>query len=323
MKADHHRLAAEGSGGGGHLAELMRAEAELLSSHATHEAIAGRLGISPGLVRSYCNHLVQRSRLERCTHVQQASQDSDQSPLWDWFGPEDPRPGQGQSEYPPTQQSYRHESHELSFAPSPQYVPPPGQRQLRRNRHLGRNVLIGAGGFIAVVAATVVVKAAVNGDHTVTAGQAAATSSATSSISGTARVGATITLSGNGAGEQMAVTVTKVFGDPQAASESDPPQQGDRLYAVQFRLDVTGSVAYSDSPSSGALVVDSTGQSYQSAIGSVADCDSFPGIENIAVGSSGLGCIVFEVPTKARITLVQFTLDSGLGPQTGHWDVRS
>jgi hypothetical protein len=186
---------------------------------------------------------------------------------------------------------------------------------------------MGTSGFVLVVAVTIAVRLAANGDHTVTAGQAAATSSAPSSASpsasATARVGATITLSGNGAGERMAVTVTQVFADPQAAPESDTPQQGDRLYAVQFRLDDTGSVAYSNSPSNGAVVVDSAGQAYQSDIHTVAECDSFPGTENIAVGSSGLGCIVFEVPTTAKITLVQFTLDSGMGPQTGQWDVRS
>jgi hypothetical protein len=31
---------------------------------------------------------------------------------------------------------------------------------------------------------------------------------------------------------------------------------------------------------------------------------------------------VFEVPEKAKITAAQFTLDSGMGPQTGQWDVR-
>jgi hypothetical protein len=34
-----------------------------------------------------------------------------------------------------------------------------------------------------------------------------------------------------------------------------------------------------------------------------------------------LGCIVFEVPTRAVITGVQFTLDSGFGPDTGQWKV--
>ena len=50
---------------------------------------------------------------------------------------------------------------------------------------------------------------------------------------------------------------------------------------------------------------------------------SFPASENIAAGASGLGCIVFEVPKAAKITAVQFTLDSGMASQTGQWDVAS
>jgi hypothetical protein len=120
----------------------------------------------------------------------------------------------------------------------------------------------------------------------------------------------------------MAVTVTRVISHARPASEFDAPQSGKRLYAVQFRLDDTGSAAYSDSPSNGAAVVDSAGQSYQSSIGDAAGCASFPGTENIAAGDKGLGCVVFEVPAGAKITKVQFTLDSGFGPQTGQWAVR-
>ena len=47
----------------------------------------------------------------------------------------------------------------------------------------------------------------------------------------------------------------------------------------------------------------------------------FPGTENIARGSSGLECIVFEVPDSAKIAEVQFTLDSGFASQTGQWNV--
>lgn len=90
---------------------------------------------------------------------------------------------------------------------------------------------------------------------------------------------------------------------------------------MQFRLKDTGSAAYSDAPSNGAAVVDSEGQSYEAGLDNAAGCQSFPGTENIAPGSSGLGCIVFEVPKAAKIVSVQFTLDSGLGPQTGQWDV--
>ena len=119
----------------------------------------------------------------------------------------------------------------------------------------------------------------------------------------------------------MAVTVTKVYARARPASSFDDPASGKRLYAVQFRLKDTGSAAYSDSPSNGAVVVDAAGQSYQSSLDNAAECQSFPGTENIAAGASGLGCIVFEVPAKAKITGVQFTLDSGMGPQTGQWDV--
>ncbi len=112
MRADRHRLTEEGSGNGGHLAELERSEAELLSSQDTHEEIADRLGISASVVRSYCNHLRQRSRLERCTHVQHADVRTEQPPPWDWFTrPQDPRQDQEQPPDPPAPQSYRQPAH--------------------------------------------------------------------------------------------------------------------------------------------------------------------------------------------------------------------
>ena len=167
--------------------------------------------------------------------------------------------------------------------------------------------------------------------HTVTtgtAGQAASSQSATASASSSAssspaRVGSTLTLTGNDAGEKMAVTVTRVVSHAQPADEFSSPDPGKRFYAVQFRLADTGTTAYSDSPSNGAAVVDSAGQSYQASIYNVAGCESFPGTENIAAGDKGLGCVVFQVPHGAKITKVQFTLDSGFGPATGQWAVRS
>jgi hypothetical protein len=167
--------------------------------------------------------------------------------------------------------------------------------------------------------------------HTVTtgtAGQAVSSQSATASASSSAssspaRVGSTLTLTGNDAGEKMAVTVTRVVSHAQPADEFSRPDPGKRFYAVQLRLADTGTTAYSDSPSNGAAVVDTAGQSYQSSIYDVAGCESFPGTENIAAGDKGLGCVVFQVPDGAKITKVQFTLDSGFGPATGQWAVRS
>jgi hypothetical protein len=158
--------------------------------------------------------------------------------------------------------------------------------------------------------------------HTVqTTGSGGSTSKAGLASSAKAGVETAITLSGNSSGEKMSVTVVKVIGDA-TGDDYTSPQAVNRLYAVQFRLRDTGSAAYSDSPSNGAEIVDSTGQSYESAPGdTVSGCVPFPATVNIAPGAAGLGCIVFEVPVKAKITGVQFTLDSGMGPQTGQWKV--
>lgn len=199
-------------------------------------------------------------------------------------------------------------------------------------RHPILTAIIGLFGFFVVI----IVIAAVAGtaSHTVTtgtAGQAGSSPSGTASASNSAsnsassspaRVGSTLTLTGNDPGEKMAVTITRVISHAQPADEFSTPDPGKRFYAVQFRLADTGTTAYSDSPSNGAAVVDADGQSYESTLYDVAGCASFPGTENIAAGDRGLGCIVFEVPAGAKITKVQFTLDSGMGPQTGQWGVR-
>ena len=134
-------------------------------------------------------------------------------------------------------------------------------------------------------------------------------------------VGSAVVLTGIDQTEKMAVTAVTVFSHPRGASYLDTADQGDRLYAVQFRLHDTGSTTYSDAPTLGAAVVDTAGKSYKSTFADVAGCASFPASVNIAAGQSSLGCIVFEVPENARITSVRFTLDAGLGPQTGQWRI--
>jgi hypothetical protein len=232
------------------------------------------------------------------------------------------QPGHSQ-QYPPQDQSRQ----EQANGQQP-FVPPPWSQQQqeqpgRRKRHTARNVLAGISGLIVVI--VVIAIAANSGNHTVatsgTSGGGSVGSGAGSSAK-TAGIGSAITLSGNNSGEQTAVTVTKVITSAAPGDEFTSAPAGERLYAVQFRLRDTGSAAYSDAPSNGAAVVDSAGQSYDAAIAdTAAGCATFPGTENIAPGASGLGCIVFEVPKAAKITEVQFTLDSGLGPQTGQWNV--
>jgi hypothetical protein len=135
----------------------------------------------------------------------------------------------------------------------------------------------------------------------------------------TAQVGSAITLAGLSPGEQITVTVMKVYPGAQPVDQYSEPPAGDRLYAVAFQLKNTGSVGYSDAPTNSAIVFDSSGKSYQTQLDDVTECQSFQTVVDIPVGSTSVGCIAYEVPNDARITKVQVILDSGYGPQTGDW----
>jgi hypothetical protein len=202
---------------------------------------------------------------------------------------------------------------QVRYADFPQYPPPP------RRRHTARKVIGGLAGLALVV---IGISVAANSGHSVKTSGAVTGGSGSGAAAKTAGIGSAITLTGNSPGEQVAVTVTKTIATATPADEFSGASAGKRLYAVQFRLKNTGSAAYSDAPSNGAAVTDSAGQSYDAQVaGNAAGCPSFAAPENIAAGASGLGCIVFEIPEAAKITRVQFTLNSGMGPDTGQWTV--
>jgi hypothetical protein len=212
------------------------------------------------------------------------------------------------------------------YEASPQYGPPRGHAGAgdgprptrRRKRHWVRLAIIGAA-VVGIAAVTVTMI----GRLTVTTGRTVGTPTSVAPAAATpphlAATGSVLVLAGHRAGEKMTISLVKVFRHPRPETSSDAPQKGYRLYAVQFRLDNTGSVAYLGSPPNSAMLVDSVGHSYQSSLDHVTGCRSLPGTENIAVGRSVLGCIVFQVPAKARIAKVWFTVASGVGAQSGQW----
>jgi hypothetical protein len=215
------------------------------------------------------------------------------------------------------------------------YTPPGWQPLRRRRRNALRGGLIGLG--VLVVVGVIGVVAVARGSDSpqvqvsvapITVPTISVPTISVSPIGGGSKlaevpVGSAVTLTGINTSEKLAVTAVTVFSHPQPAGDLDAVDQGDRLYAVKLRLDNTGSTPYSDAPGLGATVVDSAGKSYKASFDDVAGCTSFPAGVNIAAGQSSQGCIVLEVPASARITLVQFTLDAGLGPQTGQWKVSS
>ena len=145
-----------------------------------------------------------------------------------------------------------------------------------------------------------------------------ATGSGAGGSTPTAKVGSTITLTGNDPGERMAVTVLKVV-DPAHGGEFDSPGPGKRFVGVEIRLKNVGRANYSDSPSNGAVILDTGNVGYQATLGAVEPDIGSP---KIPPGQSQVGFLTFEIPKTKKIAVLQFTLDSGFGPDTGEWSLR-
>ncbi|MGW7439230.1 DUF4352 domain-containing protein [Streptomyces sp. NPDC054849] len=139
----------------------------------------------------------------------------------------------------------------------------------------------------------------------------------------TATVGSTLTLKGNGEGEQIAVTVKKWVDPATSKDQYMKPADGSRYVAAQLELVNTGSAPYDDSPSNGAKVADAEGQQFNSTmtLGITAGPELPSGVK-IAPGGKALGYIVFEVPKDSKVALLHFGLNSGFASQTGQWTIQ-
>lgn len=136
-----------------------------------------------------------------------------------------------------------------------------------------------------------------------------------------AKVGDSITLKGNTPGSEVTVVVTKVVDPTTSTNQFITPAAGSRYVAVQFQINNTGTAAYSDSPSNGAKVADSSGQQFDSTYTSAVSAGpTLPSSVKLTPGGKALGYIVFEVPTTSKVSLIQFGTDSGFGG-TGEWQV--
>jgi hypothetical protein len=129
----------------------------------------------------------------------------------------------------------------------------------------------------------------------------------------------TQSIAGNDSGEQMAVSVLR-YGTVQSSESFFGPSRGQRYFGVEFRLVNTGSAKYDDSPSNGAVVMDSAGHQYDATIAdSITAGPVLPATVRLLPGNVAKGFVVFEVPANARITGAQFTLDSGFADDTAQW----
>lgn len=134
----------------------------------------------------------------------------------------------------------------------------------------------------------------------------------------TAKIGDPITLDGYDV--TMKVTPVKVL-DPAPAGAYDTPGKGKRFVGVDMILQNTGDKPYNDSPSNGAVVVDTNARQWNSTILTGGICGEFNSV-TIAPGSKRRGCIPFEVPKNVKLSEFEFTLDSGFGPDAGIWKIK-
>jgi hypothetical protein len=136
-----------------------------------------------------------------------------------------------------------------------------------------------------------------------------------------AELGDSITLDGNEDGLEMSVTPLKVVDPAKSDDGFSEPKAGNRYVAIQVRLENVGTIAFSDSPSNGAVVIDAKDQSYSASI--FDEVKPAFGSVKIAPGDGRVGFLTFELSKRAKLRSFQFTLDSGFGPESGQWSLQT
>jgi hypothetical protein len=135
----------------------------------------------------------------------------------------------------------------------------------------------------------------------------------------TAVVGDPLVLNGMTDGSQVTVTVVKVVTTAKA-DEYMAPEPGNRFAAVKFQIVNTGTVAYNDSPSNGAVVIDADAQQFTSSVWAAKGLVELPATVKLAPGGKAVGYVTFEVSKASVLTGVQFGMDSGYA-DTGEWKI--
>ncbi|MGW3571849.1 DUF4352 domain-containing protein [Streptomyces sp. NPDC000941] len=137
----------------------------------------------------------------------------------------------------------------------------------------------------------------------------------------TARVGDTITLSGQDDGEQLDVTMKKWLDPAKSADEFTTPAAGKRWVAVQIQLTNTGTTTYSDSPSNCIQAADADGQRFDATFGDITAGPQMTSDLKLPAGDKALGWVVIEVPKASKVATLQFTMNSGFADETGQWEI--
>jgi hypothetical protein len=143
--------------------------------------------------------------------------------------------------------------------------------------------------------------------------------------SGLASVGDAITLHGYEQSLAIEVTVLKVLPNDMTYDQSqyafEAPERGEKYVSVKLRMRNVGSDAYDDSPSNGAVLVDSQDAAWDAGISLYTHKPDI-GSPKIAPGDARVGWITFTVPKRTKPTKFQLALESGFSDEAGEWLLR-
>ena len=109
--------------------------------------------------------------------------------------------------------------------------------------------------------------------------------------------------------KKYTITLKKIV-DPARPSEySVTPDAGTRFIGVEFKIVNTGKQAIDPSVANFTYVVDSSGASIQYTIANAKNCPAFDGGAGDAAPVPGgyvIGCVLFAVPKKQKLTKIEF-----------------
>ncbi|MFF4012231.1 hypothetical protein [Streptomyces sp. NPDC001717] len=134
--------------------------------------------------------------------------------------------------------------------------------------------------------------------------------------------GETISLVGGEPGVRLDVTLTREV-DPAGPATAVPAafRVDERLVAVRFRLENTGSAVHEDSPAACAHVLDSAGHRFAGTDTPTTAGAAFPTTVTLDPGGTAEGFVTFRVPQDAALVAVQYALDGGLADDVGQWSL--
>ena len=123
----------------------------------------------------------------------------------------------------------------------------------------------------------------------------------------------------DGQGDTATVTLVRVIDPAQSSNQFETPEPGYRYVAAEFKIVNTGK-AFEPEPTSDTTAFDSAAHSYNTWYSDIAGCPSFASNLTLNPGDVADGCVMFQVPSGAQISKIEYVEQEGGG--AGTWTLQ-